>query len=1299
MRRSSGRPPLKVRTYLVIFSLAVVAPMIAFATMAVLALDRQQRAAVERGAVETARALSHAVDRELGGMATTLETLGASRSLERDDLAAFYEDARRVLARRPEWNTIILISPAGQLVMDTHFPFGTPLPSIVERESFETVMRTGKPIVGPIRFGPVSRRFANAIRVPIFRSGRIVYVLTGVLEIAGVQRILSAQQLPVEWVGTIFDSSRTVVARTRGPERFVGQTVSPEFAKVLGTEHEGWTVTHTLEGAAVYTAFSRSPTTGWGVGLGIPRSAVDGPLRRSLWTIAAAGLALLLLGTGLALLVGRRLARGLEAVAGAVGAIGRREPVRVRATGLVEIDQVATGLATAAAMRDQAEHALRENEARLGTTLASIGDGVIATDVQGRITLLNPAAAALTGWSQADATGQDVAAVFRIVNEQSGQPAADPVRRVLTEGTVVGLANDTVLLSQDGRQIPIEDSAAPIVVPGGATAGVVLVFHDASARRQAMAEFRLVANAAPVLMWMAGPDAGYTFVNRPWLDFTGRPLATQLGDGWTAGVHPEDLARCRETARTAFDRRLAYEVEYRLRRHDGEYRWMLHRGVPRYQPDGRFAGYIGSCLDITERRQGEEVRRYLAAIVDGSDDAIVSKTLDGIITSWNAGAARMFGYTAEEAVGQPITLIIPADRVDEEAAVLARIRRGQGIDHIETVRIRKDGTRLEIALTVSPIRDPEGRIVGASKIGRDITQAKRLERERAELLRREQSGRLEAEALARISRDLALSLDPQTVGQRIVESMCRVLGGSVAVLYSVDPQSGDLVALARAGPIAGRLGDDYRLRQGAGLVGLAVRERRPVVTPDLLADARIWYPAEERERIDRTGHRAACAAPLVVGDDVIGALGIGYEPGQSLNADVITLAERFGDLAAITLSNARSFAREQRLRTEAEAANRAKDDFLATLSHELRTPLSAILGWAQVLRTRGDAATQPHAIASIERNARLQVQLIEDLLDLSRIVAGKVRLETRPVELGPVLLAAIETIRPAAEAKSLELVVQIDAAPAVVRGDPDRLQQIFSNLLSNAMKFTPSHGRVTAELERTDSRAIVRVSDSGQGIRAEALPYIFERFRQADSSLTRAHGGLGLGLAIVRHLVELQDGTVGADSPGEGQGATFTVMFPLVLVRLEDHRSSSLPSYAVHEGPRCDGLRVLIVDDEADARMLLSSFLENVGAEVTVARTVQEALELLDHRAFDVVVSDLAMPEEDGFALARRVRARPASAGGRIPLVALTAHAGTHMRVQALTSGFDTYLAKPVEPVELAAVVQQLGTRARAEGA
>ena len=413
-----------------------------------------------------------------------------------------------------------------------------------------------------------------------------------------------------------------------------------------------------------------------------------------------------------------------------------------------------------------------------------------------------------------------------------------------------------------------------------------------------------------------------------------------------------------------------------------------------------------------------------------------------------------------------------------------------------------------------------------------------------------------------------------------------------------------------------------------------------------------------------------------------------YDSAQQPYA-VCTIATDITQRKRADLEYQALLAREQDARRDAENANRTKDDFLATLSHELRTPIAAILGWAQVLTTvQRDEATLHRALESIERNARQQVQLIDDLLDLSRIIAGKLRLDLRVVDLGPVLTAAIETARPAAQAKEIQIASYLETGTGIVMGDPGRLQQVFWNLLSNAVKFTPRGGRVEVRLERVASRVQVQVSDNGAGIPKEMISAIFDRFRQADNTTTRTHGGLGLGLAIVRNLVELQGGTVSAASPGVGEGATFTVTLPVVPIRIIKPEAAA-DQLRPYEGPRCDGIRVLIVDDEADGRELVARFLQAAGAAVQTAGSAAEALATLERETFDVVVSDLAMPGEDGLALVGAVRAR----GIRTPLVALTAHAGAQMRVRALMAGFSTYIAKPVEPAELTAVIVQQSGR------
>ncbi|HWQ33547.1 MAG TPA: response regulator [Blastocatellia bacterium] len=391
--------------------------------------------------------------------------------------------------------------------------------------------------------------------------------------------------------------------------------------------------------------------------------------------------------------------------------------------------------------------------------------------------------------------------------------------------------------------------------------------------------------------------------------------------------------------------------------------------------------------------------------------------------------------------------------------------------------------------------------------------------------------------------------------------------------------------------------------------------------------------------------------------------------------------------------------REQVARAEAEAANRAKDIFLATVSHELRTPLNAILGWARLLQAgRLSQAHFDEAIDAISRGAEAQVQLVNDLLDVSRIISGKMSLTVCPIDVAQVIKSALEVVRPAAEAREIQLITEVEQTPGLILGDKGRLQQVFWNLLSNAVKFTPRGGRVETRLRRADSHLEVIVSDNGRGIDPEFLPYVFDPFRQADGSLTRKYGGLGLGLAIVKHLVEMHGGTVRAGSEGPGKGATFIIRLPVSGVCVlpdQNGQASSLNdgSLAAEQGPSLSGVRILAVDDIEDTRKMLQVMLTRYGAEVKVAASVAEALSILDCWLPDVLVSDIGLPNEDGYSLITKVRRLPSGKGGRIPAIALTAHAQSQDRIRALSSGFQLHVPKPVEPAELAAAIDSLKGR------
>jgi signal transduction histidine kinase len=571
-------------------------------------------------------------------------------------------------------------------------------------------------------------------------------------------------------------------------------------------------------------------------------------------------------------------------------------------------------------------------------------------------------------------------------------------------------------------------------------------------------------------------------------------------------------------------------------------------------------------------------------------------------------------------------------------------------------------------------------------LAEDIARRAAAAIDNARLYRQSETRLRAAEAAADLGGFLNQALDPEVVGRRIAESVRALLGLGTSLLYRVDPVTLEMTVVAGAGTSIPGFDPGVTLPAGFAAVGLAVRERRPVTTPDLLADPRIALTPELRARLEHAPCRSELAVPLLSHERVIGVLALGDRKGRQFRQEDVLLAQGFAEQAALALENARLYA-------EARDANRAKDEFLATLSHELRTPLTAMLGWVRMLQSGTlDEATSARALRVIDRNTKLQAQLIDDLLDVSRIVTGKLSLELKAVDVGAVVETAVDAVTPAALAKSVELERRVAPAAGPAWADPHRLQQVVWNLLSNAVKFTPSGGRVTVAVERDDPHVVVRVDDTGQGIAPEFLPYIFDRFRQADSTTTRAHGGLGLGLAIVHHLVTLHRGTVTAASEGPDRGATFTVRLPLAPLRTAA-RFTSGAAIGVDRLPALTGVRVLVVDDDADARDLVTAVLGQSGAEVVTASSTVEALDVLARARPHVLVSDLSMPGDDGYALLQRVRALGLDHDGWVPAVALTAFARAEDRARALAAGYAVHVSKPVEPDELVEVVARLASR------
>jgi signal transduction histidine kinase/CheY-like chemotaxis protein len=457
----------------------------------------------------------------------------------------------------------------------------------------------------------------------------------------------------------------------------------------------------------------------------------------------------------------------------------------------------------------------------------------------------------------------------------------------------------------------------------------------------------------------------------------------------------------------------------------------------------------------------------------------------------------------------------------------------------------------------------------------------------------------------------------------------------------------------------------------------------------------ISMPAVSVEQGFAQMQQAVRISPLSHEGRIIGTL--------TIIEDVTERVAREAELQSQIEARSKLLASEKLARSEAERANRLKDEFLATISHELRNPLNAIMGWAHMMRLgKLTPANSERAVETIYRNAKSQAQLVADLLDVSRIISGKLRLDVRTIDLIYIVNAALDSIRPAADAKGIRLQTMLDPAAGPISGDADRLQQIVWNLLTNAVKFTPKGGRIQVKVQRIDSHVEIVVSDSGVGISKEFLPYVFDRFRQADASTTRIHGGLGLGLSIVHQLVDLHGGTASVHSEGEGTGATFTITLPFVGVINSQKEEATQPAQekiTPFEGlPSLQGLKVLVVDDEADTREVIREVLKECGSEVILSRSAAEALEAIEQFKPDILISDLGMPDEDGYSLISKIRALPAERGGQIPAAALTAYARAEDRMRVLRSGFQFHLPKPVDSAELITVVASLAGRAYQRG-
>jgi PAS domain S-box-containing protein len=650
--------------------------------------------------------------------------------------------------------------------------------------------------------------------------------------------------------------------------------------------------------------------------------------------------------------------------------------------------------------------------------------------------------------------------------------------------------------------------------------------------------------------------------------------------------------------------------------------------------------------DSTQRLQisAPPAELLLAAIVDSSDDAILSKDLTGIITSWNKAAERIFGYTAAEVIGKSVMILLPLERAAEEAEILSKIKQGERVDHFETIRVAKNGNKVEVSLTVSPIKDTNGDIIGASKIARDISERKRIGR--ADLL---------LAAIVSTSDDAIISKSLEGIITSWNEGAQRIFG------YRSD----EIVGM----PVMKLIPEDRR-------------DEEPRILRRLRNGERVEH--FETIRVRKNGEHFPVSLTISPMKSATGVI-----VGASKIARDITDLKRAGAERDQLLES------ERIARAQAEKANRMKDEFLSTVSHELRTPLNAIVGWTEVLEGGDQSAGEvAYGLQVIKRNAMMQAQLIDDLLDLGRISSGKMTLRREPIDIGSVISEATASVAHAAQAKDITI-TPIVGRLGVLNGDAKRLQQVIWNLLTNAIKFTPDGGKIQVRATRLISKVDISVADSGQGIAPDFMPHLFERFRQADSSTTRLHGGLGIGLALVKQLIELHGGSIRAESPGVGLGSTFTLSLPIAALPEENRQVlGSKENTTALESPDLQGIKVLAVDDDKDSLDLIRRILSSHNAEVQTASSVDAAMEHFDRFAPNVVLSDIGMPGKDGYDLICRMRQHPA--GASTPAAAITALARSEDRTRALTAGFQSHVSKPVSAAEVVAMVHSLARLNRA---
>jgi PAS domain S-box-containing protein len=896
--------------------------------------------------------------------------------------------------------------------------------------------------------------------------------------------------------------------------------------------------------------------------------------------------------------------------------------------------------------RKRIEQQLRQTNQTLTTLIAASPLAIALIKPDAEVKLWNQAAESLFGWSESEVLGRPIP----IVSEEQLNECLQLRAAVAGGETFLGM--ETYRQKRDGSKVIVSLSAAPLYGDNGGVSEIVVIFQDITAQKRAEAALRqlnkrfqgaMQAVDGIVFEWNLPENSVYRSEGLFQLLGVKPEDADPTSEWWGQRIHPDDLIylQSKLASITSADR---YQDEYRVRHQDGSWVDVWERGCLQRDEHGKIIAVVGFTTNITDRKlalsqlqESEERYRYL---VESIPQLVWTADIQGNLLDVNQRWSTYTGLTLDRVPAEGWQAIVHPEDLPE---LTARWRAAQqaGSDYQAEGRLRRcDGTYRWHLHQAIPIADECGQVTRWFGTATDIQDRK------------------QAEAALRAS-----------------EELFRNLADNAPFMVWVTDPTGYCTYLSQSW--YDFTGETEASSLGFGWLNVTHPEDRESADRAFLAanDRREPFCLEYRlRRFDGEYIWAIDAASP--------RFGAGGE-FQGYVGSVIDITQR----KAAEAERDRVLEQEKAARAEAEKANRIKDEFLAVLSHELRSPLNPILGWSKLLQSgRLDPQKTKLALETIERNARLQTQLIEDLLDVSRILQGKLVLNQVPVPLTNTVEAAMETVKLAAEAKGIQIQKSLNLPAGKILGDSARLQQVIWNLLSNAIKFSPAGGSVEIRLEQMDTCAQIQVIDGGKGIKPEFLPYVFEYFRQEDGTTTRKFGGLGLGLAIVRYLTELHGGTVGAESLGEGLGATFTVRFPLIQASTQTPRDNSPATSTID----LTGLQILVVDDEPDIRDIVSFILEDAGAEVSIASSALEALNSIEQSLPDVLVCDIGMPDMDGYMLMRLLRRQSLDRGGEIPAIALTAYAGEVDRQGAISAGFQRHLAKPADPDELIAAVKNL---------